>query len=107
MILRGGSGKIYNINSTPFANGGEGSIHTISGSNLVAKIYNKTERTLWKQEKIEGMVRVSSSFKNSSIAWPLESLFDSTGFVGFVMQKFDNAKMLSVAFTKKAFRTII
>ena len=103
MILRGDSGKIYNINSTPFANGGEGSIHTISGSNLVAKIYNKTERTLWKQEKIEGMVRVSSSFENSSIAWPLESLFDSTGFVGFVMQKFDNAKMLSVAFTKKAF----
>ena len=103
MILRGSSGKIYNINSTPFANGGEGSIHTIPGSNLVAKIYNKNERTSWKREKIEGMVRLSSSFRNSSIAWPLESLFDSAGFVGFVMQKFGNAKMLSVAFTKKAF----
>lgn len=103
MILRGSSGKIYNINSTPFANGGEGSIHAISGSNLVAKIYNKNERTSWKREKIEGMVRLSSSFRNSSIAWPLESLSDSVGFVGFVMQKFDNAKMLSVAFTKKTF----
>lgn len=103
MFLRGGSGKIYNINTTPFANGGEGSIHTIPGSNLVAKIYNKNERTSWKHEKIEGMVKLSSSFRNSSIAWPLESLFDSGGFVGFVMRKFDNTKMLSVAFTKKAF----
>lgn len=103
MILRDSSGKIYSINDTPFANGGEGSIHNIQGSSLVAKIYKKPERTFWKQEKITGMVRVSSLFKNSLIAWPLETLFDATGFVGFIMQKFENTKMLSVAFTKKTY----
>lgn len=104
MILKGGSMKIYNVTDTPFAGGGEGSIHAIQGSNsLVAKIYKPAERTRWRREKISGMARESSAFRNAQIAWPLDVLFDTSGFVGFIMQKFRNVDMMSVAFVKKPY----
>ena len=103
MLLRGSSGKTYLVNNNHFASGGEGSIHEIPGTGLVAKIYIASERTRWKREKLEGMVELSRKFKNSAIAWPLDLLFDSSGFVGFVMRKFEDTKMLSVVFTQKTY----
>ena len=89
ITFQGLRGNKYVIESTPFACGGEGNIYRIVGStDILAKIYIKTE-LIQLHEKIKFMVNrpIADTFL-SSIAWPVDILYGTTGsFCGYVMPK--------------------
>ena len=87
-ILRGSSGKTYDLISTPLATGGEGNIFAVqSEADKVAKIYHTITPAL--EKKISLMVkRPPSPSITKQLAWPLDVLRDHSGqFRGFVMTK--------------------
>lgn len=85
------SGKLIIVEDTPFAKGGEGSVHKIIfplNSNLCAKIYFPKERNTQRKNKIEFMVHnppPNLSGANHIICWSKEALYLENTFVGFTM----------------------
>lgn len=90
MQYKGKGGIQYNLESSPFAQGGEGKVFNIIGKpNMVAKLYKNGLNDVSKERKLLVMVNnPPSKAVMSQIAWPLDVLYDgSNTFVGFVMPK--------------------
>ena len=92
MILKGKGGIQYNLEVTPFAQGGEGQIFNISGHpDKVAKVYCLAKRTDLCEEKLTLMCNnPPDESVLIRIAWPVDILYESGTFVGYVMPKFTN-----------------
>ncbi len=90
MIYTGKGGKKYTLESSPFAQGGEGKIFKVIGNaGIVAKLYKDGLNTVDKERKLLIMVdkKPSDSIKEQ-IAWPIDVLYNSNHkFVGFIMPK--------------------
>ena len=100
MILKGKGGIQYNLESSPFAQGGEGQIYNIIGqSDKVAKLYKPGKITADHERKLIKMVTAPPD-KNvlDQIAWPMDVLYDNGKFVGFVMKKFKLNEELNVIY---------
>ena len=90
MKYRGKGGKIYNLENSPFAQGGEGRIFYVVGKpNIVAKLYKDGRNTAEKEHKLTTMVdNPPGAEVMQQITWPLDVLYDSSNtFVGFLMPK--------------------
>ncbi len=100
MILIG-KGKIqYNLEASPFAQGGEGQIFNIIGQpDKVAKLYKAGKITADHERKlIKMMMFPPDQDVMNQIAWPLDVLYDNGSFVGFVMKKFKLNEDLNVIY---------
>lgn len=90
MTYIGKGGKRYNLENSPFAQGGEGRIFKVTGdAGIVAKLYKDGLNTTDKERKLVIMVdkKPSDSIMNQ-IAWPVDVLYDNNHkFVGFIMPK--------------------
>ncbi len=100
MILKGKGGIQYNLEATPFAQGGEGQIFNIIGhSDKVAKLYKAGKITPNHERKLLKMVITPPEQDVlDQIAWPLDVLYDNNKFVGFVMRKFKLNEDLNVIY---------
>lgn len=74
------------------ATGGEGSIYSIDGYNMVAKIYKDQPTAMARHDKILAMVKACEEYDldeiglTDQIAWPMVALYDQNKtFVGFAM----------------------
>lgn len=88
MILRGASGKSYQLEGVPFGRGGEGDIYRIINMpGHVVKIYHADRITSELEKKIQVMIRHPPKREMlTQIAWPLDSVYGQKGaFCGFVM----------------------
>jgi len=92
MLLKGKGGIQYNLEATPFAQGGEGQIFNISGHpDKVAKVYCLAKRTDKCEEKLTLMCdNPPDPSVLIRVAWPVDILYESDVFVGYVMPKFTN-----------------
>lgn len=101
MIYKGKGGIKYNLESSPFTQGGEGKIYNIIGEpNKVAKLYKNGLNDSQKERKLLVMVNNPPNQEvMSQIAWPLDVLYDSSNtFVGFIMPKLDINEDLNVIY---------
>lgn len=88
MMLKGLSGKSYQLAEKPFSSGGEGSIYSIASMpGGVAKVYHPGRVTKELEEKLLVMYRHPPNREIfAQIAWPVDVLYDAAGaFRGFVM----------------------
>ena len=100
MILKGKGGIQYNLEATPFAQGGEGQIFNINGQpDKVAKLYKAGKITPEHERKLLKMV-ITPPERDvlDQIAWPLDVLYDNNKFVGFIMRKFKLNEDLNVIY---------
>lgn len=88
------------LSDKPFANpGGEGAIYVVIepiGENLVAKIYHNQEIANSRKDKLEFMytndpTETASEEIKRAIVWVEDLLYKEGEFVGFAMQKIENA----------------
>ena len=100
MILKGKGGIQYNLEATPFAQGGEGQIFNINGHpDKVAKLYKAGKITPDHERKLLKMVIAPPEQDVlDQIAWPLDVLYDNNKFVGFIMRKFKLNEDLNVIY---------
>lgn len=100
MILKGKGGIQYNLEATPFAQGGEGQIFNINGHpDKVAKLYKAGKITPDHERKLLKMVITPPEQDVlDQIAWPLDVLYDNNKFVGFIMRKFKLNEDLNVIY---------
>lgn len=100
MILSGKGGIQYNLESTPFAQGGEGEIYNIIGrTDIVAKLYKAGKISPEHERKLVVMVNTPpNACVMSQIAWPQDVLYRNGTFVGFIMQKFKLNEDLNVIY---------
>lgn len=100
MILKGKGGIQYNLESSPFAQGGEGQIFNINGHpDKVAKLYKAGKITPEHEKKLLKMVITPPEQDVlDQIAWPLDVLYDNGKFVGFIMHKFKLNEDLNVIY---------
>ena len=101
MIYKGKGGKHYNLENTPFAQGGEGRVFNIIGEpQKVAKLYKHGLNDTIKERKLLVMVsNPPAQSVMSQIAWPLDVLYDNNNlFVGFVMPKLPINEDLNVIY---------
>ena len=90
----GFSGKLYSVQSAPFAGGGEGDIYSIDGAtDIVAKIYKADKRTTERERKLSVMVSIKPSILEQ-YAWPVDVLYENGQFVGYVMPKISGKEKL-------------
>lgn len=92
MILKGLSGRSYQLAEKPFSSGGEGDIYGIAGmAGGVVKVYHADRITRELEEKLQVMsARMPSRGILSQIAWPLDVVYGLNGaFQGFVMSRLD------------------
>ena len=82
MILKGKGGIQYNLEATPFAQGGEGQIFNINGHpDKVAKLYKTGKITPDHERKLLKMVITPPEQDVlDQIAWPLDVLYDNNKF---------------------------
>lgn len=92
---RGLSGKIYQLQTTPFAGGGEGDIYDIfTMPTYVAKVYKQDERTIDRERKLSVMVSNKPNVMEQ-YAWPLDVLYENNGqFIGYIMPKINGKEKL-------------
>lgn len=102
-------GRPVRIAPTPFAIGGEGSIHEVLGSpELVAKIY-KAAPSKERAEKLAAMARLAADDLLKIAAWPTTTLHQASGapVMGVLMPRIVGCKeihhLYSVAQRKKDF----
>jgi len=100
MILKGKGGIQYNLEATPFAQGGEGQIFNIHGQpDKVAKLYKAGKITPEHERKLLKMVITPPEQDVlDQIAWPVDVLYDNNKFVGFIMYKFKLNEDLNVIY---------
>ena len=101
MVYKGKGGKHYNLENTPFAQGGEGRVFNIIGEpRKVAKLYKHGLNDTIKERKLLVMVsNPPAQSVMSQIAWPLDVLYDNNNlFVGFVMPKLPINENLNVIY---------
>ena len=100
MILKGKGGIQYNLEATPFAQGGEGQIFNINGHpDKVAKLYKTGKITPDHERKLLKMIITPPEQDVlDQIAWPLDVLYDNNKFVGFIMRKFKLNEDLNVIY---------
>ena len=103
MIYESKSGTRYTINDSYIAKGGEGYIHSIIGKpNLVAKILFENKRTETKHRKI--LTMLANGISNDAlrqVAWPIDVLYSTGHFVGYVMPAISNSEDLNVIYSDK------
>jgi serine/threonine protein kinase len=100
--------QILTLESTPFAQGGEGSLYKvlkpINYQHLVAKIYHSNKRTKQRQHKLRYLIENPPIFENKEqqqlISWPIGLLEKGQTFVGFLMPKVEG-ELLEVLATAK------
>jgi len=101
MTYKGKGNLTYNLPSTPLTTkGGEGIIFDIIGQpGLVAKIYKSGKASIDKERKLIRMVNFPPDKSVlSQVAWPLDVLYNTGQFVGFVMPKMDINEDLNVIY---------
>lgn len=70
--------------------GGEGTIYSIPGNPLLAKVYHPEVRTDLREKKIERMVELKvTGDMAGSIAWPCDAITENGKAIGFTMPKLD------------------
>lgn len=88
MVVRGLSGKEYQLSEKPFSSGGEGGIYGIANMpGGVVKVYHADRITQELEEKLLVMYRHPPNREIfTQIAWPVDVVYDRNGaFLGFVM----------------------
>ena len=98
MILKGLKGRKYELESTPFKSGGEGSLYGLIGrKDQVVKIYHPGTASRDLEEKLKIMVsKPPEKSVMNQVAWPLDVLYDSAGrFCGFAMPRLNVTAELS------------
>lgn len=83
--------------------GGEGTVYSVKGCSLAAKIYNKPPDDK-KSEKLKAMAGIKCDRLLNISAWPLETLHSSTDgpVVGFLMQKITGFKEIHRLYSPKS-----
>ena len=99
MIYKGTASN-YDL-TNKIASGGEGEIYEINGiTEKVAKIYKPDHRTTELENKLSYMLKKKPNPETlKQLAWPLDIVYDNTGFAGFIMNKLnvkDNLEDISV-----------
>jgi serine/threonine protein kinase len=100
--------KILILETTPFAQGGEGSLYKvlapIAYQHLVAKIYHSNKRTKQRQHKLRYLIENPPVFENKAqqqlISWPIGLLEKGQNFIGFLMPRVEG-ELLEVLATAK------
>lgn len=100
--------EILSLESTPFAQGGEGSLYKVLRPviyrHLVAKIYHTNKRTKQRQHKLRYLIENPPFFEDKAqqqlISWPLALLEQGQSFVGFLMPKVEG-ELLEILATPK------
>ena len=83
----GKGGQKYQTAANPFAGGGEGDLFEIIGNpKIVAKIFKVNKRTTERERKLSVMVGIKPHVTRQ-YSWPLDMLYESNKFVGYVMPK--------------------
>ena len=101
MILKGASGKSYQLAEKPFSSGGEGDIYGITSMpGGVVKVYHADRVTQELEEKLLVMYRHPPSREIfAQIAWPVDVVYDTNGaFRGFVMLRLNITHELSAIY---------
>jgi DNA-binding helix-hairpin-helix protein with protein kinase domain len=85
---------VYQLQSTALGKGGEGSVYEIARHpSLVAKLYHPQKLTPALEQKLNAMVAntpdddTRRTLNHVSIAWPADTLYNGSHFVGYVMPK--------------------
>lgn len=94
---QGLGGTTYYVKENRIAGGGEGGIHDIENyPHLVAKIFKTERRDPQREEKLRLMVQTKlTQDQLKQITWPLDVIYDNTGFVGYIMPKLQNLASLT------------
>jgi serine/threonine protein kinase len=100
--------EILILETTPFAQGGEGSLYKvvvpITYQHLVAKIYHSNKRTKQRQHKLRYLIGNPPIFEDKAqqqlISWPIALLEQGQNFVGFLMPRVEG-ELLEVLATAK------
>ena len=101
MILKGLSGKTYQLAEKPFSSGGEGDIYSITSMpGGVVKVYHADRITQELEEKLLVMCKRPPSREIfAQIAWPVDLAYDLNGaFQGFVMLRLNITDELSAIY---------
>lgn len=101
MILKGLSGKTYQLAEKPFSSGGEGDIYSIANMpGGVVKVYHADRITQELEEKLLVMCKRPPSREIfAQIAWPVDLAYDLNGaFQGFVMLRLNITDELSAIY---------
>lgn len=91
MLLTDSKGKNLYVSDEPFARGGEGDIHQVTGSHhkgCCVKIFHK-DKIQTRKAKLEYMVNHPLTAPDNTsyrICWPVDLVYKSGACVGFVMQ---------------------
>ena len=101
MNSQGYSGKSYYVEKNKFAGGGEGTIHRIQGhDDQVAKIFREDKRTREREEKLRCMVKTQLTQNQlDDVTWPLDVIYDTNGFVGYIMPKLKNTSSITALYS--------
>lgn len=100
-VYRGLKSREYYLEKQ-IGKGGEGAIFSIKGnSSQVAKIFDKEKRSNEREQKIKYMSEMKlEAIHYRQITWPIDVLYDESGFAGYTMQRLSTTENLNNAFTK-------
>lgn len=103
MHYQGIDGYVYNVlENEKIAGGGEGTIYAIQGNDKqVAKIFRDDKKTKDREEKLRLMVSKKMTDEQLEyFTWPQDVLYSIEGFVGYVMPKVTNMRMLTELYSE-------
>lgn len=103
MHYQGIDGYVYNVlKNEKIASGGEGTIYAIQGNDKqVAKIFRDDKKTKDREEKLRLMVSKKMTDEQLEyFTWPQDVLYSIEGFVGYVMPKVTNMRMLTELYSE-------
>lgn len=97
----GEQNRSYTIIQPPIASGGEGEICEIEeNKEQVVKIFKKEKRTWEKEKKLRIMMGYHLNKEQlKQITWPLDIVYDQSGFAGYVMPKLHSNKNLNMVYS--------
>ena len=98
MKMRGLKYGQYDLEQSPFKQGGEGNIHAIKGNHSqIVKIYNdKADKRILEEKLTYMMNNQPDNGILTQIAWPLDIVYDQAGsFAGFVMNRLNITNTLN------------
>lgn len=100
-LFQGTKGATYRITEPALAGGGEGNIYAVEGfDEYVIKIFKQEHRTQIRESKLLKMIRYTLTEEQLfQITWPLDVIYDSNGFAGYLMKRLDDNKNLNVIYS--------
>ena len=103
MIYTGKNGKKYDTIEPPIGRGGEGSVYKIKGdSGCVLKVFNQAKRTETRHRKLLAMISTPLSAEAmKQVTWPMDVVYESGQFVGYIMPAIQNNEDLNVMYSDK------